>query len=147
MPTSESVLTVAHTCASSMHSISYQPARYLVCLCEIKHRTFPLTFRFNKEWLKNKKYHKEDNIKADKMLSALEKNILLGIHRRHMQCADRPSSMDYEFLSSCYKKRMFCMLVITLHALMMFSQLAATCNSYTMVVGIYGSKPTESRVG
>ena len=105
----------------------------------------PLTFRFNKEWLKNKKYHKEDNIKADKTLSGLEKDILLGIHKRHMQCADRPSSMDYEFLSSCYKKRMFYW--ITLHALTMFSQLAATCNSYTMVVEIYGSKPTESRVG
>ena len=63
-----------------------------------------LLFRFDKKWLKNKKHCDEDKVKNDKSLSDKEREVILGIHKRHLSFAVVPSQTDFAFLAGCYKK-------------------------------------------
>lgn len=66
-----------------------------------------MLYRFDKAWLKDKyrRYRDENNVRGDTQLKRIEKEILLGIHERHQQCASKPSDTDYWFLSDQYKKK------------------------------------------
>ena len=61
-------------------------------------------YRFNRNWIKDERYHTEQGVKDDMNLTKEEKDILLGIHRRHKTFTEDPSDTDYKFLADCYQK-------------------------------------------
>ncbi len=61
--------------------------------------------RFDINWLKDPAHHTTDGIQNDQALSEGKKRVLLGIHTRHVNLADKPSKTDWDFLTKCYKNR------------------------------------------
>ena len=67
------------------------------------------TYRFNVNWLKDKKHWTLEGVKADKNLTpgSKEMKVLEGIHKRNRSFrVDGPSKLDQEFLQKCYGKLM-----------------------------------------
>ncbi len=53
-------------------------------------------------WLKNTKHKSLSKFEADGSLSEDQKNVLRGVHKRHLSYADSPSHKDLDFLQEIY---------------------------------------------
>ncbi len=59
-------------------------------------------YRFDVNWLKNTKHKNLSKVEADGSLSEVQKNVLRGVHKRHLSYADSPSQKDLDFLQEIY---------------------------------------------